>query len=473
MRKIILMLVFAFAAQLGFSQCLSWEGAATKDDAETAHTIYRGALKSFKSSADATDFATAFENWEKAYELAPAADGKRDYHFTNGAELHIAKLKNAADDAEKKALKARVLELYDEAIACYEAGGIVPSKCEGKPDCITKKIGYIHGRKASDMYYYLNSNYSDNLAAYEKAMELGGDETEYSVFDPMATIAVYQFQKTLIDKAKVLKIYADLEALAEANTESKYADYYDQAWKAAKSKFTPIEDQIFDCEYFKPKYRAQYDADPSNPENIKTILVLLKRKGCAESDPFVKELDDKWKSYAGKVNAERKAEFEANNPGILANKAYQAGNYEEAIAKYREAISQETDNAKKASYHTSIASILFRKLKKFNDARKEAKTALGLRPGWGKPLNLIGDMYATGARNCGDAWNQRLAIIAAMDKYNAAKKDPEFAEDAQRKISKYSSSLPAQDEGFMRGVKSGQVVKVGCWIGESVKVRFQ
>ena len=60
-----------------------------------------------------------------------------------------------------------------------------------------------------------------------------------------------------------------------------------------------------------------------------------------------------------------------------------------------------------------------------------------------------------------------------MDKYGYAKSiDSEVAEEASSKLSKYYSSMPEKTEGFMRGVKAGQSVKVGCWIGESVKVRF-
>jgi hypothetical protein len=86
---------------------------------------------------------------------------------------------------------------------------------------------------------------------------------------------------------------------------------------------------------------------------------------------------------------------------------------------------------------------------------------------------LIGDLYASSSRNCGDAWGQRLAILAAIDKYAYAKSlDPEVAEEAQKKINAYSGSKPSGEEAFMRGFEAGQSVKVGCWIGETVKLRF-
>ena len=87
---------------------------------------------------------------------------------------------------------------------------------------------------------------------------------------------------------------------------------------------------------------------------------------------------------------------------------------------------------------------------------------------------LIGDMYGSSARSCGDSWNQRLAILAAMEKYRYAKSiDSEVADDANSRLSKYAASMPSIEDGFQRGIKEGQTVTVGCWIGESVKVRYK
>jgi len=131
------------------------------------------------------------------------------------------------------------------------------------------------------------------------------------------------------------------------------------------------------------------------------------------------------------------------------------------------------DNEKKANYTFSVASILFRKQKKYGEARKAALEAASLKPNWGRPYLLIGDMYASSSRSCGDAWNQRLAALAAIDKYSKAKSvDPSVAEDANKKIGIYNKSKPTQDEGFMRGFKEGQSLKVGCWIGETVRLRY-
>jgi hypothetical protein len=83
-------------------------------------------------------------------------------------------------------------------------------------------------------------------------------------------------------------------------------------------------------------------------------------------------------------------------------------------------------------------------------------------------------LYASSARRCGDDWNQRLAILAAIDKYSYAKSiDPEVADEARKRIGKYNQSRPEKAEGFSRSIKEGASASVGCWIGETVKVRFK
>jgi len=473
MRNLLILvgvLCLTASSQSGSAQSFkNWQGQAFEDDASNAHSIYRQALKS-------KDWDIAFENWKIAYDLAPAADGLRDYHFIDGVKLYVHKFTNETDAAKKEEYKTEIDRLYAEAIKAYEDGSVVPTKCIDKPECIQSKIGYVYGRKAYDMFYTLNAPYSKNLEALDKAIELSGNDVEYTVFDPLAAIVVYQFQKGKMDKTQAVDYFQQMEEIADynLNNNEQLGAYYDQAWSAAQTKFAPIETDIFDCDYFKPKYKDMYDSAPDDMDQLKQLVGLLKKRGCAETDPLLMDLEKKWKAYAASTNAARQAEFEANNPGILAKKAYDAKDYAGAVAKYDEAINAETDSDRKAGYMFSKASIQGRKLKQYSDARKTALAAAQLRPNYGRPYMLIGDLYATSARSCGDAWNQRLAIIAAIDKYNYAKSvDPSVAEEAGKKAGKYRASLPDANEGFMRGVKAGDTEKVGCWIGENVKVRYQ
>lgn len=452
---------------LGNAQCASWVDSPQKEDAENAHSIYRQALKD-------KDFTLAFENWEKAFSIAPAADGKRDYHFTDGAQLYLEKFKNETDAAKKEEYKTTYISLIDQAIACYREGAIVSSKC---PDgsCINARIGYLAGRKAFDMFYTFNTPYSQTTEALKMALENSGDDVEYIVYDPYASIAVYQFQKGKMEKAEARAIYEELNDVADysINKNDNLSAYYQQAKESMNAKFAVIANDIFDCEFFVEQLKPEYEDNIDDPQTWKRIVAKLKGQGCASEHPFLAEVEGKYKTWAKGQNAAAQAEFEANNPGILAKKAYDAGNYQEAISKYDNAIAGETDLSKKAGYLFSKASIQYRKLKSYGAARATALEAAKNRPGWGRPYMLIGDMYGSGARSCGDSWNQRLAILAAMDKYRYAKSvDASVADDANSRLSKYRASMPSKEDGFSRGLKEGSTQTVGCWIGEKVKIQY-
>ena len=455
-----------FFAILGFAdmqaQCNTWIGSPEKGKLTDAHTIYRGHMK-------AKDLDAAYEHWKIAYEGAPAADGKRDFHYTDGIKIHKHLLTKAGDDAQKEVHKKMILKLYDEVIGCFESGQLtmkIPAE---------ERIAYLLGRKAFDMYYDLRTPYTETHQVLSMAVKKGGQKTEYIVLAPYADVTCNLFSEKHLDAKQVREVYNSINEIADHNINEKgqYADYYKQAKESALGTFGPYENHIFDCDYFKAKIQPQYDANPEDPTNIKECIKVLKRQGCEESDPLLIELEAKWSKYAAAENARRQSEFEASNPAMMAKKAYDSGDYAGAIAKYQEAINNETSAEKQGEYYFRIASIKGRKLKKYSEARSDAKKAAQLKPNWGRPYMLIGDLYAKGSRNCGDSFMQRCAVLAAIDKYAKAKSvDPSMASEASERIGKYSDSKPTQDEAFMRGYKKDQSVKVSCWIGETVRLRF-
>ncbi len=465
MNRIALLLLGVFAMAInGVAQCENWNEAPNKDELEEYHVLYQTELEN-------GNFDTAYEYWDKVFTVAPAADGKRIAQYLEGIKILNEKFKAASTKEEKDALKARALGIYDQMIGCYESGGLT---CKGE-DCRDKKIGFAYGRKAFDMFYVYNEVYSKTLEAIEKAIEHGGLDNEYVIFAPAASIVAYNIQKGRMEKEKAVGLYKQLNEIADhnINKEDHLSEYFLQAKQNMNGTFATVEDSIFDCSYFKEKMQPDYESDPENPEVIKKIILTLKKKGCPEDDEFLVELEEKWAKYAEEYNAQKKAEFEANNPASVAKKLYDEGKYREAVDKYDEVIEAETDNERKAQYLFSKASILFRKLSSYSAARSAALEAAKLRPNWGRPYLLIGDMYAKGSRNCGDSWNQRLAILAAIDKYSYGKKiDPELAKEANKRIANYSRSKPDKEAGFMMGVKEGDKQKVGCWIGETVTVRY-
>lgn len=451
----------------GYGQCETWNDNPRKNDAENAHVIYRGIVKGKQpadlAKMDQENFNMAYNNWKTAYDIAPAADGQRPFHYMDGRKLYKAMMEKESDEAKKKEYTEKILELYDQQIECFP-----------------KSSAFLYGRKAFDMFYSPFYGYRQATAdAFATAIEKAGSKSEYIVFEPYGQLVVYLYQNDQMEKLKAREIYLRLNEIADKQIEAggQYKAYYESAKARMNSHFTAIEDEIFDCEYFRNKLMPEVKKNPDDLEVLKYAYNKLRLQGCDTTANFMVDLREKYQEKAAEVNAKLEAEFLANNPGVAAKRAYDEGNFEEAISLYEKAIKkaeEEGETDKQADYYFGIASIQFRKLDNYRAAREYARKAASIREGWGRPYMLIGDMYASSSRSCGsDGYTRGLAVIAAIDKYSYAKSiDPDVAEEANRKIGLYHGSMPTKDDVFMRG-KDGATERVPCWIGETVKVRYQ
>jgi hypothetical protein len=463
----ISLLAFAFMALFAGSaaaQCETWNDSPRKEEAEDAHVLYRGVV-SGKQLADLEklseqDFNLAYNNWKIAYEIAPAADGQRPSHFSDGRKLLKVKYNRSTDAEEKKELAAKILELYDEQIVCYE------------------NEAFLTGRKGFDMFYmpeygYRQSTYDVLTSAIEK----GGNDSEYILLEPLAQVLVYFYKSKKVDQKTAQEMYTTLEQIAEHNIENneRYAEYYEAALQRMSSQFSEIEDEVFDCDYFKKKLLPQYEENPKDLEVVKYVYVKLRQQGCDTTEAVVQELKTQYETLAKAVNDSLEIVRRQNNPCYDASQLQQEGDYDGALKRYKECLESDRaeDDKAKAQVYYSIASIYLYRKNSPSAAVSNARQAASLDSDWGRPYLIIGDSYAKMGRNCDD-WTSRLAILAAMEKYRYAKSiDPSTADDADKRLNQYYSAMPEQQEGFMRGVEEGQKVKVGCGIGETVTVRFK
>lgn len=464
----ILVILVTSMVDVNAQSCATWINSPKKDEAETAHTLYRDAIKAGK-------YADAFPNWEKAFTMAPAADGLRDWHYSDGIAIYKAMFEKEADAAKKAGYVAKIQSLYAGMIDCYKAKAIKKGNCNDET-CLNKIVSDIKAQQAYDMYYVLRSPYKDLLTVLTESAKLGGKQTQYTIIAPYADAAVYQFLKKEMTKEEARDIYNTINDLADFNeaNNKKFGAYYKDARTYSLAKFGEIEDYIFDCDYFKAKLEPEYRKDAENHESIKNIYNKLKSKGCADADALMTEIKAKYEKIVAEENAKRKADFEASNPVYMAKKLMDEGNFQGAIDKYKEALEVATTNEEKGELTLSIASVQYRKMGQASAARETARRAAALKPNWGAPYLLIGDMYVGGARNCGDDWGSRLAVLAAIDKYQYAKSiDASAAGDANDRIGRISSAMPDKQDGFMRGIKEGATLTVPCWIGESVRLRYK
>lgn len=455
------------SATLASGQCDTWVNSPNQDDATDAHVLYVAEMQN-------QNYDAAYPLWKRVFELAPAADGQMDVHFTDGATILKSFFEKETDAAKKKGYAEQAMGLFDQAVQCLESGAIrVPNMTA------EKRTGFIRGRQAFDMFYTYRTPYVEVEKVLYEALQKSGMDAEYIIFSPYAYVMVNLFSEKALPAERIREVHARLNEIGDYQVAKNgpYRDYYQQAIDAMNATIEPIELYIYDCAYFKEKFKPEFESNPEDFERMKIMIATLKKQGCPEDDAFLADLEGRYKGYADSVNAARQAEFEANNPGYVARKLYEEGKYREAIRKYEEALEKEEDQEKKAEYLLGIASIQYRKLNEYGKARTNAREAAQLKGNWGAPYMLIGDMYANSSRSCGsdkDGWGQSLAVLAAIEKYRYARAiDSEVAADANKKISLYNDSKPSSENGFLRSLSEGQKVKVGCWIGETVTLEYR
>ncbi len=443
-----------------YSQCETWNNSPKKEDAENAHVNYRQYLKGKDvadlEKMDEENFQIAFNEWKKAYTIAPAADGQRPSHYQDGRTLYRTMYNKSTDAAKRKEYAGIIMRLYDEQIQCY------------------KNEGFLLGRKGYDMFYM--EEYGRTQATFDalkKSLEISGNNAEYIIFDPIFELVVQKYQNNEMSKEEARSIHQKSMEVIDHNiaNNARLKQYYEITKSRVESIFSAIEDEVFDCAYFKDKLVPKYRENPEDHEVIRYIYNKLRQQGCSEDDAIMQELKAKYVVIASAINDSLRLSYYADNPAVHAKDLYDNGDYSKAIEKYREAIDKEPAGDKKAEYLLAIASIQFRKLSQYTAARESALRAARLRSGWGQPYMLIGDMYATSARTCGnDGYSRGLAVLAAIDKYAQARNiDSSVADEANRRIGRISGAVPSGEDIHLRG-KAGKTDVVPCWIGETVRL---
>ena len=150
---------------------------------------------------------------------------------------------------------------------------------------------------------------------------------------------------------------------------------------------------------------------------------------------------------------------------------YKKGDLEKAIGYFDQAIELESDPMKKADNCYNAAVVLMSK-KMYGRAKTYAAKAISNNANCGKAYILIAQMYGASPNWSDESALNKCTYFAAIDKLQRAKSvDPSVAEEADKLIRTYAAYTPKDEDLFFLGLKKGNSVTIGGWIGETTTIR--
>ncbi len=396
------------------------------------------------------NYEGALTNWNYVYNNAP---GLREQTYKDGEQMYKKFFKEATDEAKKKEYFDKLMEIYDNRAICWGKSALT----------IGKK-----GLRYAEYYPEEKEKTFDFLG---KAVENGGNDVDYPVIARYFKMLVDKYQAKEISMEDLEESYGKIKDISEhniANNEKKSAKYqsvmdnltnaYDKLNQASSVAIKP---DIKTCEEAKAHYGTKYKENPTDPTAIRNFYASLIKFRCTDDPEFL--------DVAQKYN---EMEPSSSKTKFIAKSYAKKGDFTNAVTYYNKAIDMETNNAKKASLKMALANMYNYKMKDRGKAKKAAREAAELRPDWGDPWILIGNITATQARGACSGFDARAAIWVCLDIWSKAKRvDPSSADKAQDVINKYAGSTPGKKECFQRGLSKGSSYTVPC-LGASTTVRY-
>jgi tetratricopeptide (TPR) repeat protein len=238
--------------------------------------------------------------------------------------------------------------------------------------------------------------------------------------------------------------------------EAQRKKVYESNIDAFETKILPSMDQKLgkraNCEVLVPLYQKDFEENKDNTVWLQRAMNRMYAKGCKEDPLFLKLVEQK------------------NSIQPTADTAFYLYLLTGEQKYFDQTVELETDPLKKAKLYKKLAQE-FKAKGSYGKARQYYMKALKLNPSNGSPYLVIAEMYAKSANNCGDTnFNKRAVFwLAANEAEKAGRVDGRLRKAAAQTATSYRASAPSKADIF-NADNSGKSIKIGCWIGRSIKV---
>lgn len=390
--------------------------------------------------------------------------------YQRGAQMLKDDIKKAAD-AQKTAIVNDLILLMKQREQYFPAK---TPKGKNAADIAQLQFDNKIGSKKAQFDAFKNAfNIDENSITSAKSIytrfKLAVDLYKSDGIQLQEVFDLYDETQTKLNK-EATKLDAKLQKLTDKEDagqplsakEAKRAKGYATNLKAfgifAGSTDGALQD-LGNCSNLIPFYQNEFDSNKNDINWIKKAAGRLAGKDCTDSSLF--------QNLVGELHRLEPSAKSAKYLGILAGKK---GDVAGEARYYQESIDLETDPLERADAYYRLAN----KAKKegsYGKARGLYNKALAENPSMGRCYLNIAAMYAASANNCGTSVFDKRAVywLAANTAERAGRVSPSLSKTANGTAASYRAKAPDKAMIFS-GNKAGSTVKIGCWIGSSVRV---
>ena len=393
------------------------------------------------------NYEMAYEPWRYMFEDCPLATLNIYIH---GANMIKYFYNNETDPNRRDAWVDTLMLLYDRRIEMFG------------------EEGRVLGRKAADLYQLRPADVQELYELSERSIELEGMNSGADVLLINFQAIIRLADAALLEPDAIIEAFDRATDIIEYNLEHNPEDarFYNPAKNNIRSMFEPYAT----CESLAQVFGPRFDANPEDVELLQRITEMLENAGCTNDDLFYH------------------ATLQLHNIHPDAESAFLMGRLENTRENYRrameffqqaadlyteEGVAQNRDRIFRAYW--LLAEISYRQFRELPQARGYARQAHQTIPDDGRPLILIGEMYAASASECGDDdVSKKAAYWTAVDKFIEARNvasDEIVKERAQQMADTYRLYFPNNEEIFFHGYTEGETYRVECWINRTTRIR--
>ncbi len=362
--------------------------------------------------------------------------------YINGVKIYQGLLKAEKDEAKKIELQDKILALHDQRIAYFG------------------QEASVLARKGGLAYTYLSKRETDHkkelYELYDKILSLNGNKTSRSNLTFLMVMGVNMKIRKEITEEDLMKKYEEISDVIDYNIKNSTGD--------DRSKWEKTQDAIngylvkgidITCDFIRDKMGNDIRNKPDDIKLMKRAIKYMLTAKCLDDELFV--------IAARNLFA---AEQDLGLAKIIANDHLKKEEFDQAIEWKEKAIELASEDPTAMSDLTLEIARIEARLGKRTQARSRALKAVEYdNAAGGQAYSLIASLYMGSGKDCFDAnpVKSRACYLAAYDMYSKA------GDGAGMK--RAEAQFPAIGDIFSQGLKEGDPIEVGCWIGGSTTLR--